>query len=133
MMYSIINFLKGKKFTLMNGIWSILSLLQKIKGKLMNFQKYWYYTNCFFHKYSKQLRELVTVCSYDDLSCKVCASKDHYNAIIVSEISTLWATIEEDVHQGFKSKSNLFCQLLKIGRIHQLAELFEWILIKYYL
>jgi hypothetical protein len=27
----------------------------------------------------------------------------------------------------------LLCQLLKIGGIHQLAELFEWILIKYYM
>lgn len=79
----------------------------------------------FYHKYSKQLREFVTVCSYDDLSCKVCASSDRYNAIIVSDVSTLWAAIEEDVHQGFKSNSNLLCQLLKIGRIHQLAELFE--------
>jgi hypothetical protein len=50
---------------------------------------------------------------------------DRYNAIIVSDVSTLWAAIEEDVHQGFKSNSSLLCQLLKIGRIHQLAELFE--------
>ena len=35
------------------------------------------------------------------------------------------AAVKEDVHQGFKSNSNLLCQLLKIGRIHQLAELFE--------
>ncbi len=44
----------------------------------------------FYHKYSKQLWEFVTVCSYDDLSCKVCASRDRYNAIVVSDVSTLW-------------------------------------------
>ncbi len=49
----------------------------------------------------------------------------HYNAIIVSDVSTLWAAIEEDVHQGFESDSNLLCQLLKLRRIHQLAEMFE--------
>ena len=84
-----------------------------------------FYKLFFYHKYSKQLREFVTVCSYDDLSCIVCASRDHYNAIVVSDVSTLWAAIEEDVHQGFKSSSNLLRQLLKIHRIHQLAELFK--------
>ena len=71
------------------------------------------------------LRDFVTVCSYDDLSFKICASKDHYNAIIISDVSTIRAAIEKDVHQGLKSNTNLLCQLLKIPRIHLLAALFE--------
>jgi hypothetical protein len=69
--------------------------------------------------------EYVRVCSYDDLSFKVCASKDHYNAIIDSDVSTLWAVIKKDVHQGLKSNTNLLCWLMKIPRIHLLTELFE--------
>ena len=47
MMSSIIKFLKEEKFILTNSMWRILSLSQKIEGKLMSFQKYWYYTSCF--------------------------------------------------------------------------------------
>ena len=79
----------------------------------------------FYHKLSMHLRDFVTVCSYDDLSFKICASKDHYNAIIISDVSTIRAAIEKDVHQGLKSNTNLLCQLLKIPRIHLLAALFE--------
>ena len=61
------------------------------------------YKLLFYHKYSMQLQEFVTVCSYDDLSCKVCASRDHYNAIIVSDVSTLWAAIKEAALYIFKN------------------------------
>ena len=71
------------------------------------------------------LRDFVTVCSYDDLSCKVCASKHRYNAIIVSDVSNVRAAIKKDVNEGLKSNTNLFCQLLKISGIHHLTEMLE--------
>ena len=70
-------------------------------------------------------RDFVTVCSYDDLSFKMCEFEDHYNAIIISDVLTIRATIEKDVRQGFKSNTNLLHQLLKIPRIHLFVALFE--------
>ena len=70
------------------------------------------------------IRDFVTVCSYHDLSCKLPDSKDYYNAIIMSDVSTLWTTIKKDVHQGFKDNSNLLCLLLKSPGIDVLEELF---------
>lgn len=126
MMHTIIKFLKEEKVHIDER--DVKHTLIVTKDRLQTHELSRILVLCklfFYHKNSKQLRELVTVCSYDDLSCKVCASSDRYNAIIVSDVSTLWAAIKEDVHQGFKSNSNLLCQLLKIGGIHQLAELFE--------
>ncbi len=79
----------------------------------------------FYHKFSMHLRGFVTLYSYDDLSFKMCASKDNYNVIIISDVSTIWAATEKDVHEGLKSNTNLLFQLLKIPQIHLLAALFE--------
>ena len=74
------------------------------------------------------LRDFVTVCSYHDLSRKLSDSKDYYNAIIISDVSTLWTTIKKDVHLGFKDNYNLLYLLLKSPGIDVLEELFVWIL-----
>jgi hypothetical protein len=68
---------------------------------------------CFYHASSMCIRDFVTVCSYHDLSRKLSDSKDYYNAIIMSDVSTLWTTIKKDVHGGFQDNSNLLCLLLK--------------------
>ncbi len=62
---------------------------------------------CFYHVSSMCIQDFVTVCSYHDLSCKLSDSKDYYNAINMSDISTLWTTIKKDVHQGFQDNANL--------------------------
>ncbi len=59
-----------------------------------------------------------------DLSRKLSDSKDYYNAIIMSDVSTLWTTIKKDVHRGFKDNSNLLCLLLKSPGIDVLEEFF---------
>ncbi len=79
---------------------------------------------CFYHASSMCIQDFVTVCSYHDLSCKLSDSKNYYNAIIMSDVSTLWTTIKKDVHQGFKDNSNLLCLLLKSPGIDVLEELF---------
>ena len=79
---------------------------------------------CFYHDSSMCLRDFVTVCSYHDLSRKLSDSKYYYNAIIISDVSTLWTTIKKDVHLGFKDNYNLLCLLLKSPGIDVLEELF---------
>ena len=79
---------------------------------------------CFYHASSMCLRDFVTVCSYHDLSRKLSDSKYYYNAIIISDVSTLWTTIKKDVHLGFKDNYNLLCLLLKSPGIDVLEELF---------
>ena len=126
MLYTIIKFLKEEKVHIDELDVKHTLIITKDRWQTHERSRILVLYKLFFlHKYSKQLQEFVTVCFYDDLSCKVCASTDCYNAITVSDVSTLWAAIEEDIYQGFKSNSNLLCQLLKIRRIHQLVELFE--------
>ena len=126
MMHSILKFLKEEKVNIDKRDVRHTLIVTNDRGQTHDLSKMLVlYKLFFYHKYSMRSRDFVTVCSYNDLSFKVCASKDHYNAIIVSDVSTLWASIKKDVHQGLKSNTNLLCQLMKIPRIHLLAELFE--------
>ncbi len=126
MMHSIIKFLKEEKANIDKRDVRHTLIVTIDRGQTHELSKMLVlYKLFFYHKYSMHSRDFVTVCSYDDLSFKVCASKDHYNAIIVSDVSTLWAAIKKVVHQGLKSNTNLLCQLMKIP-IHLLEELFEF-------
>ena len=124
MMYSIIKFLKEEKVHFDDVKHTLI--VTKDRGQTHELSKIFVLFKLFFcHKFSMHLRDFVTVCSYDDLSFKMCASKDHYHAIVISDVSTIWVTIEKDVCQEFKRNTNLLCQLMKIPRIHPLATLFE--------
>ncbi len=79
---------------------------------------------CFYHVSLMCIRDFVTICSYHDLSHKQYDSKDYYNVIIISDVSTLWTSIKKDVHRGFQDNSTLLCLLLKSPGIDVLEELF---------
>jgi hypothetical protein len=79
---------------------------------------------CFYHVSSRCIRDFVTVCSYYDLSRKLSDSKDYYNAIIMSDVSTLWTAIKKDVHRAFQDNADLLCLILKYPGIDVLEELF---------
>lgn len=78
---------------------------------------------CFYHE-SLRIRNFVTVCSYHDLSNKLSESKQHYNAIIMSDVSTLWSTIKKDMCRGFQDNAIFVCLILKSPGIDVLEELF---------
>ena len=119
------NFWRKKKPNWQTGCEAYSYCHKQSRANSWSFENVGFIQAVFYQKYSMRSRDFVTVCSYDDLSFKVCASKDNYNAIIVSDVSTLWAAIKKDVHQGIIGNTNLLCELMKIPRIHLLAELFE--------
>jgi hypothetical protein len=79
---------------------------------------------CFYHAFSMCIWDFVTVCSYHDLSRKLSDSIDYYNAIIMSDVSTLWSTIKKDMCRGFQDNAIFVCLILKSPGIDVLEELF---------
>ena len=133
MMHSIIKFLKEKSPHWQMGCEEYSYCHKRSRANSWTFENVGIIQAVFYHKYSMHSWCFVTICSYDDLSFKVSSSKDLYNAIIVCDVSCLWAAIKKDVGQGVKSNTNLLFHLMKIPRIHLLAVLFECILWWYYL
>ncbi len=122
---SIILFLKEEKLHIDKHDVKHTLIVTKDRWKMQELSKMLVWLKlCFYHASSMCIWDFVTVCSYHDLSRKLSNSKDYYNAIIMSDASTLWTTIKNDVHRGFKDNSNLLCLLLKSPGIDVLEELF---------